>query len=1540
MRVWFERLRAFTYSHREKPRAARHRLNSELSRHRKPRNRLPAVLAVFVTLIAGLNFTIPGLATSSACEASISDNPTGNPPGNNEADPLVLDSAGQQIGTDNVSLHGDDPRQDFELPFNLSAPTGSSVIQVSSNGHVNLTGEQVAINVFNADLDITTRGSLFTGACDLTWNGVTSPAYFVTWDDVSFLGNQDSHLTMQLIFVKTSRWSYSVIRNYSRLEASDAVDKTWAGYDCDFESDSDSCGTVVSESSNTDTSLGSLISELLQGGTSDLTQHHTTNTTQTGRYVYSRTTTVCDDSASGAMTVSYSQPGVQSVNPNFSATTENFDSFAAGNIATPVQTAVGLLEGDAVAFPADLYGGAGHIGNGFSANNATFTAPVGTCYKYLGFWWSAGSPNNAFQLLDENNNVLANFTAEDLYHNLARVPGQPTCPDALNDYCGNPNHDETSSWADDADEPFAYLNIRFPAGFKKIRMYVSYNAWGFELDNVSLATAVPSAENETFLSGDSSIIDNSSPSPSPSVSGGSHSISFHSNGQGALGAMTDQTESTSTSIDQNLFTRAGYSFNGWSTTPDGEVSYLNGDNFDFQSDLDLYAIWSLLRPVIAPYEITRSGNSFLPPTAQITNQVNAVGEGWFICDSPHSEFDLTDFPVDCSAQAGGGSPFAVSGIPEGKYLGYGFDAVNDVGHTFALKTISDFQLAPIWAHRTATQFFRDPITIYGRTTSVNQSWYRCTNPAVNPTALPSGCTDTGDYGLEYHPTFADLGKYMVYAATATDGVNTQTQIHDAGNIVTIQTLVGNWLINFTVSIDNILGQANHTASDVSPKATYFSGQWYACDYPQDQLNYNWPSGTTADVESFRSRALSDAACVAIPGATADSVPVDYANSGKFLAWAAVSANNDFEVFRMVSVQIPNAPTPPAPSPSPSPSVSSSSSPSPSSSPSASSSPSSTPVASTPAPSPSPSTPKPVSSPSVAPPSGSATPPKNAVSPAQAPSTTETPVTPAPQTTPSEAPTQEPQPGPAPAETEAPSAQLNAAALLGGVLAVLPDTVQQIFVAESNPAIGATGDDSAAPQPFEALATPASAQAFTENIGHVFTMVAGTALAGIAAAAASAAASAASASAAAASSASAASSSASTSSSGSKSSGNESAPGSVGISHDSFTSRRRRWGDELRIWKLRLMTAIDKISVNFVLKSAPISPLVARLFNDGTYLRAMFGTLTVVGPLAAMTLAINGSILGNGMIANSTWVILLIISALGSFDVLAGAFAMLAYALFFWFTNTHIDVLHDIRMLLGTALVVVGPAMAMTAFRSIRRKSARHFSEWWERFVDLAVGPFMAGWTASTFVSTLPAIAGVTLAVANHILLFALVAAGCAFIRVLAEEFAARNFPARLNALTPDAIPEPSMVQKYISLVIRYAFWVFMLMGVMDESWQLWIGSALIVLPSVLSWYKHKIPNSPTLWRIMPTGVPALAVGLLLTSWTTSALTALSVSAAFLAKWAFVILPLPLVAFGILALFARHGEDPWEVKPAKRNQFVYRAGGILMLALTMRLAGII
>ena len=223
--------------------------------------------------------------------------------------------------------------------------------------------------------------------------------------------------------------------------------------------------------------------------------------------------------------------------------------------------------------------------------------------------------------------------------------------------------------------------------------------------------------------------------------------------------------------------------------------------------------------------------------------------------------------------------------------------------------------------------------------------------------------------------------------------------------------------------------------------------------------------------------------------------------------------------------------------------------------------------------------------------------------------------------------------------------------------------------------------------------------------------------------------------------------------------------------------------------------------------------------------------------------------------------------------------------------------------------------------------------------DLAIGPFISGWSTSIFISALPAISGKTLSVANHVLLFAAIIALSAVVRVLAEEFAAQNYPHRMDRLTPDQIPDSSRIQKAISLAVRYFFWVFMAAGVLGNSWQLWVGSAIVLVPQVLSWYEDEVPNSPTIWRLLPTGVPGLAFGLLVTGWTTTVLSYLVISSAHLAKWAFVILPMPLIVFALLASFGRFGETENEIKPTKRNKYVYRIGGVVMLAITMRLAGI-
>jgi hypothetical protein len=56
----------------------------------------------------------------------------------------------------------------------------------------------------------------------------------------------------------------------------------------------------------------------------------------------------------------------------------------------------------------------------------------------------------------------------------------------------------------------------------------------------------------------------------------------------------------------------------------------------------------------------------------------------------------------------------------------------------------------------------------------------------------------------------------------------------------------------------------------------------------------------------------------------------------------------------------------------------------------------------------------------------------------------------------------------------------------------------------------------------------------------------------------------------------------------------------------------------------------------------------------------------------------------------------------------------------------------------------------------------------------------------------------------------------------------------------------------------------------------------------------------------------------------------------------VLLPIPLLLLSILGLFGRHGQSPDDDRPIKTHKwrYVYRIGGIVMLFITLRLAGII
>jgi hypothetical protein len=395
-----------------------------------------------------------------------------------------------------------------------------------------------------------------------------------------------------------------------------------------------------------------------------------------------------------------------------------------------------------------------------------------------------------------------------------------------------------------------------------------------------------------------------------------------------------------------------------------------------------------------------------------------------------------------------------------------------------------------------------------------------------------------------------------------------------------------------------------------------------------------------------------------------------------------------------------------------------------------------------------------------------------------------------------------------------------------------------------------------------------------------------------------------------------------------------------VAVDQIRLTQRGWGDQLAIFSLPLIKFFDRPSNRLAIRLAKPSPLLSKVFTDGAYIRAMFGSLSLLPVIAAAALGFLAASESPGQILTPSWLILLAIALLGVFDVMAGFVASITY----WATALvllgSLPSLDDIRSLMAISVISMGPALLTTAFRKLRREPAHTSQQWWERLADLAIAPFMAGWSVSIMISVLPAVTGFTSAAANHATDFGIAVALAAALRVGLEEFAAHVFPKRLDRINPTVVPDPPLLQRVVGLLTKYAVWVLISNALIGPGWQAWIGSALFLMPTILKWFADKLPNVPVLWHILPTGIPGLAFSILLTAATTSWVGSVIGQNAELGLWNFVLLPLPLLVLSTLSLFGRTGSNPSDKRFSQRNVWIYRLGGMIMFAFTLQLVGII
>ena len=304
--------------------------------------------------------------------------------------------------------------------------------------------------------------------------------------------------------------------------------------------------------------------------------------------------------------------------------TENFNGLggspSSGGAACPTALAIGTLNvapsaaackyrlpgiygGAAATTSSPFFGGSGsdYFGT-YSSSDAelTFTFPAGGV-KYVGFWWSGGNSGNVVTFYNGATEI-ANLDTVALELLLGSAPPSPwpsgngsvtsmggtTYPKGHyfgnpRGYSENPPLSQSVGIAQDGvtytqhqNYIYSYINL-FLTG-DQTATSVKFSGNGFEFDNLTTSTVEQTpATSMVFAKG---LI--------------GKTAQFLPGATDVTGSMVAQASTTAANLSANSYLRSGFTFTGWNTAEDGTgTPYGAGANFDFLTDLTLYAQWEL-----------------------------------------------------------------------------------------------------------------------------------------------------------------------------------------------------------------------------------------------------------------------------------------------------------------------------------------------------------------------------------------------------------------------------------------------------------------------------------------------------------------------------------------------------------------------------------------------------------------------------------------------------------------------------------------------------------------------------------------------------------------------------------------------------------------------------------------------------------------------------------------------------------------------------------------------------------------------------------
>jgi hypothetical protein len=334
--------------------------------------------------------------------------------------------------------------------------------------------------------------------------------------------------------------------------------------------------------------------------------------------------------------------------------------------------------------------------------------------------------------------------------------------------------------------------------------------------------------------------------------------------------------------------------------------------------------------------------------------------------------------------------------------------------------------------------------------------------------------------------------------------------------------------------------------------------------------------------------------------------------------------------------------------------------------------------------------------------------------------------------------------------------------------------------------------------------------------------------------------------------------------------------------------------------------LDASIASLVMRTGKFSALLPRLLVDGSWIRVLSGSGSILIWIASASLALWDALSNPGNLAKPTDWVLFVLILFSFVDALAGVTAFLTIATVAVLQG-EISIAADLRMLLGLGVLMTSLPLLVHVIRPLRRLWREDTKAKVERFFDYIMPPTFVAFAAGSMLKALNGLSGLELVNPDQITFIRWAGFFGVLIRMFGEDIAGGLFPKRSLEVHPAKLPSPGKLPSFVSVLLRTAIFLFVAEPFFGLTPLTIAAASLIAFPFILKLWEDDLPNFKSLHRWFPRGLLrfsiTLVVGILLAR---NLLGAEPTDELIRSSFIWLLIPNFLVA--VLELFGRSGGD--------------------------------